>query len=77
MVENLPYNAKDRSSVPGQGAEIPHAVGLLSLCALEPVLCNRRTPMCRSEDPVQPKKKKNRRCRDGSDEPMESLLISR
>ena len=39
VVENLPYNAKDRSSVPGQGAEIPHAVGLLSLRALEPVLC--------------------------------------
>ena len=31
MVENLPFSAGDAGSVPGQGTEIPHAVGQLSL----------------------------------------------
>ena len=33
MVKNLPYNAGDAGSTPGQGTKIPHAVGQLSLCA--------------------------------------------
>ena len=32
VVKNLPYNAKDTGSIPGQGTKIPHAVGQLSLC---------------------------------------------
>ena len=30
VVENLPYNAGDAASIPGQGTEIPHAAGQLS-----------------------------------------------
>ena len=39
MVENLPCNAGDVSSIPGQGTKIPHALGQLSLCAntMEPM----------------------------------------
>ena len=33
MVKNLPYDAGDAGSIPGQGTKIPHAVGQLSLCA--------------------------------------------
>ena len=33
MVKNLPYNAGDRGSIPGQGTKIPHAMGQLSSCA--------------------------------------------
>ena len=33
MVKNLPSNAGNVGSIPGQGAEIPHAAGQLSLCA--------------------------------------------
>ena len=33
VVKNLPYNAKDMGSIPGQGAKIPHATEQLSLCA--------------------------------------------
>ena len=32
-VKNLPYNAGDVRSIPGQGTKIPHAAGQLSLCA--------------------------------------------
>ena len=30
MVKNLPYNAGDTGSIPGQGTKIPHAMGQLS-----------------------------------------------
>ena len=30
---NLPSNAEDVGSIPGQGTKIPHTVGQLSLCA--------------------------------------------
>ena len=30
VVKNLPYNAGDTSSIPGQGTKIPHATGQLS-----------------------------------------------
>ena len=30
MVKNLPCNAVDAGSIPGQGTKIPHAVGQLS-----------------------------------------------
>ena len=33
MVKNLPYNAGDTGSIPGQGTKIPYAVGQLSPCA--------------------------------------------
>ena len=33
MVDNVPSNAGDAGSIPGQGTEIPHATGQLSLCA--------------------------------------------
>ena len=50
MVENLPANAGDMSSIPGLGTKIPQAVEQLSPCAatteilaLEPVLCHERS----------------------------------
>ena len=33
VVKNLPSNAGDAGSIPGQGTKIPHALGQLSLCA--------------------------------------------
>ena len=30
MVQNLPYNAGNTGSIPGQGTKIPHAAGQLS-----------------------------------------------
>ena len=33
MVKNLPSNAGDVGSIPGQGTKIPHATGQLSPCA--------------------------------------------
>ena len=36
VVRNLPSNAGDTGSIPGWGTKIPHAVGQLSLCTLEP-----------------------------------------
>ena len=30
VVKNLPYNAGDAGSIPGQGTKIPHATGQLS-----------------------------------------------
>ena len=32
VVENLPSNAGDTGSIPGQGTKIPHAAGQLSPC---------------------------------------------
>ena len=47
MVKNLPCNAGDMGSIPGQGTKIPHAaeqlthtLQLLILSALEPVCYN-------------------------------------
>ena len=37
MVKNLPSNAGDVGLIPGRGTKIPHAMGQLSLCALEPM----------------------------------------
>ena len=34
VVKNLPCNAKDMGSIPGQGTKIPHATEQLSLCAI-------------------------------------------
>ena len=36
VVKNPPSNAGDTGSIPGEGTKIPHAVGQLSLRALEP-----------------------------------------
>ena len=36
VVKNLPSNAGDVSSIPGQGTKISHAMGQLSPHALEP-----------------------------------------
>ena len=33
VVKNLPCDAKDMGSIPGQGTKIPHATEQLSLCA--------------------------------------------
>ena len=33
VVKNLPSNAGDAGSIPGQGTKIRHAAGQLSLCA--------------------------------------------
>ena len=42
VVKNLPSNAGDMGSIPGQGTKIPHAAGQLSPCATttEPVCHN-------------------------------------
>ena len=40
VVKNPPSNAGDTGSISGQGTKIPHAVGQLSLRALEPVRHN-------------------------------------
>ena len=42
VVENLTSNAEEAGSIPDQGTKIPHAVGQLSPCHLEPVLHNKR-----------------------------------
>ena len=44
MVKNLPSNAGDMGSVPGQVARIPHAVGLLS-----PHAASREKPLWHNE----------------------------
>ena len=46
MVKNLPYDAGDVGSIPGQGTKILHAAGQLSLCATttEPACCKLRSP---------------------------------
>ena len=36
MVKNLPSNAGDKSSIPGWGTKIPHALRQLSLCTSKP-----------------------------------------
>ena len=50
MVKNLPTDAGNTGSIPGQGTKIPHAAGQLTLRAIsteparEPVLHNKRSP---------------------------------
>ena len=53
VVKNLPYNARDAGSKPGQGTKIPHAAGQLSLHATttdlhastrEPASCKLQSP---------------------------------
>ena len=64
VVRNLPSNAADAGSIPGQGTKIPHAPEQVSLCALssralEPVCA--ATGQCavtRKKEPcAQPKKR--------------------
>ena len=49
VVKNLPCNAGDVGSIPGQGTKIPHAAGQLSLrhnhWTRESVNCNERSCM--------------------------------
>ena len=59
MVKNLPANAGDTGSIPGQRTKISHAVGQLSPCAattepacLEPVL--RKRSHCRKARALPP-----------------------
>ena len=40
VVKNPPSNAGDVGSIPGRGTKIPHAVGQLNPCALEPTCHN-------------------------------------
>ena len=40
MVKNLPTNAGDASSIPGQRTKIPHVMEQLSPCTLEPACHN-------------------------------------
>ena len=46
VVKNLPSNARDMGSIPGQRTKIPHALGQLSPCATitETVLQQRFSP---------------------------------
>ena len=47
VIKNLPYNAGDSGSIPGQGTKIPYAAGQLSPHAktAEPGHCNRTCMM--------------------------------
>ena len=55
MVKNLPSNARDTGSIPGQGTMIPHTLGQLNPCAAT----RDATPKCCNEDPVQSKQNMN------------------
>ena len=46
LVKNSPSNARDLSSIPGQGSKIPHAMGQLSTCPT-----TRPKPVWHIEDP--------------------------
>ena len=35
VVKNMPSNAGNTGTIPGQGTKVPHAMGQLSLCAGE------------------------------------------
>ena len=54
VVKNPHSNAGDTGSIPGQGTKIPHDMGQLGLCAE-----TREVFSCHSEEPEQPKKKRN------------------
>ena len=51
VVKNLPSNARDAGSIPGQGTRIPRAAGQLS-----PPPTTRESLWCHNEDPAQNKK---------------------
>ena len=43
VVKNLPPNAGDTGSIPGQGTKIPHVVGQVSPCAATREACIAKT----------------------------------
>ena len=49
MIKNSPFNAENMALIPGQGTNIPHAMGQL-IHALQ-----LKKSVCCSEDPVQQK----------------------
>ena len=53
VVKNLPSNAGDAGSIPGQGTKIPHAAGQLGPHATttEPVCLNERAHMPQTTEP--------------------------
>ena len=48
MVKNLPCNAGDSGSIPGQGTQIPHVSEQLRLCTTT------TEPMCTAGESVRP-----------------------
>jgi hypothetical protein len=54
--KNLTANTGDKSSVPGQGTKIPHAIGQLNWCTT-----TREVHAGMPQDVVQPKKKKKKK----------------
>ena len=60
MVKNLPSNAGDQDSNPGQGAKIPHAVGQLTPCtpAREAHMQPPEKPLCAAAKTQRRQKKK-------------------
>ena len=56
MVKNLPYNAGDADSIPGQETKIPHASELLSprAATTELVRLNERARMPQTTEPTCP-----------------------
>ena len=60
MVKNLPSNAGDQDSNPGQGAKIPHAVGQLTPCtpAREAHMQPLEKPLCAAAKTQRRQKKK-------------------
>ena len=56
VVKNLPCNAGDAGSIPGQGTKIPHAAGQLSPCATTTELprLNTRARVLQTTEPTRP-----------------------
>ena len=54
VVKNLPSNAGDTDSIPGQGTKIPHAVGQLSPCTatIELACLNERARVLQTTEPT-------------------------
>ena len=55
VVKNLPYNAGDVGSIPGQGTNIPHALGsyIISLhTATTESTCHSKDPIFHNQDPM-------------------------
>ena len=60
-VKNLPCNAEDIGSVPGQRTKNPHAVERLSLHATtRESMHHLENPTSHNSDPMQPNKQKNK-----------------
>ena len=55
VVKNLPSNAGDTDSIPGQGTKIPHAVGQLSPCTatIELACLNERARVLQTTEPMR------------------------